>query len=140
MVKAFIKQWLFIFGLVVISAFIVPSIFNGYWDNTLVIIQLLVATLTICLLNFLLDKLPIELPLLRHFVNMCTALIVIFIYGWFWKWYTVERFWIILIMVIPVYVLVVLVDAVKIKNDVELINKHIQDRKQKRQEERRNDS
>ncbi len=139
MIKAFIKQWIFIFGLVVTSAFIIPSVFNGNWDNTWIIIQLLITTLTICLLNLLVEKLSIELPLLRHFVNMCIVLSVVFVYGWFWKWYSLSSFWIILVMVIPVYVLVVLLDAVKVRRDVELINKHIQYRKQRLQEEKQND-
>ncbi len=140
MVKAFIKQWVFIFGLAVVSAFIIPPIFNGYWENTSIIIKLLVATFTVCIFNLLLERLPIELPLLKHFINMSVVLAVIFVYGWFWEWYTPSSIWIIPAMVVPVYVVVILLDIVKLKRDVELINKQIELRRRKRREEKQNDN
>lgn len=136
--KSFIKQWMLVFGLVVASAFIVPSIIYGSnWDDTWFILKLLVTTLTICLLNLFWEKnLSLEIPYLKHFISMCSVLAVVFVYGWFWKWYTPSSFWIVFVMVIPVYVIVVLLDAIKTRHDVEFINRQIQHRKRQRQEKK----
>lgn len=138
MVKTFIKQWILVFGFVVIAAFTIPPIFNGYWDGTWLILHLLITTLTACLFVFLLGRLSIEIPLLRHFVNMCAVLAVVLAYGWVFAWYTPTGVWIIFLMVIPVYVAIALLDAVKIRQDIKSINAQIQHRKLKRQMEKEN--
>ncbi len=127
--KAFLKQWMLIFGFVVLSAHIIPPIINGRWDGAWLIIKLLAASFLICASIRLLEKLPIEIPLLKHLINMCAVLLIVFALGWLWQWYTPAGFWIVFVMVIPVYVVVVLIDAIKIKRDVEIINKQIQLRK-----------
>ena len=132
--KAFIKQWILLFGFVVIAAYVIPPIFNGYWESTWFILKLLVTTLTVYLFVFLLEKVSIEPPFLRHFVNMCVVLGTVWGFGWIWEWYTPSGFWIIPAMVIPVYVLMALLDAIKIRRDVESINQQIQYRKLKQQE------
>jgi len=132
--KVFVKRWILLFGFVVISAFVIPPIFNGYWDSTWFILKLLVTTFVTCLFVFLLEKVSIEPPFLRHFVNMCVVLGTVWGFGWIWEWYTPSGFWIIPAMVIPVYVLMALLDAIKIRRDVESINQQIQYRKLKQQE------
>jgi len=129
--KEFIKQWILLFGFVVISAHIIPSIVSGGWDRTWFILHLLAVTFTTCLLVFLLEKLSIEPPLLGHFVNMCVVLATVLAYGWILDWHTPTGFWIMFAMVIPVYVIMALLDAIKIRRDVASINQQIQHRKLK---------
>lgn len=130
--KEFVKQWMFLFGLVVVSAFVIPSIINGYWHATWFVLKLLLVTLIISLLNLVVGKLPIELSIIVHFLRMCAALATVYVFGWFWEWYTPSYAWMVIAMVVPVYVIFYLVETVQVERDVDIINKQIQSRKERR--------
>lgn len=132
--RDFVKQWMVLFGLVVISAFLIPSIVHGNWNGTFFILRLLLVTLTISLLNLVVGKLPIELPLINYFARMCVGLVAVYIYGWIWAWYTSSEAWMVIAMVVPVHVIFYLVETAKVERDVDIINKQIQFKKKKRQE------
>jgi len=134
--KTFIKRWILLFGFVALSASIIPPIFNGNWSGAIIIIELLITTFTIQLFIVLLEKLSIEPPLVSHFMNMCSVLAVVFIFGWIRGWYTPADYWIVFAMVVPVYVVIALLDGFKIKKDVENINQQIRRRELKRQMEK----
>lgn len=135
-VKDFIKRWMLIFALVVLSAFVIPSICYNIWnESTLLIIKLLVVTLIICLLQMLTNKIHLRVPLFRYLIELCMVLVTLLFFGWLWEWYMPSTVWIIFVMVIPVYVIAVLLDAVRVKRDVEFINRNIKIRQQKRNED-----
>ena len=137
--KAFIKNWMSIFALVVISAFVIPAIFNGVWQDALFIVKLLIATLTICLLQLFTNKIPIQTPLVKYLIELVMALSSVLFFGWIWKWYTLKGIWIMFAMVIPVFIAAILLDLVSVRRDVDIINQQIKLRHQQ-QEETNHDS
>lgn len=128
--KNFAKKWMMVFALIVLSAFIIPSIYSGHWSEyAWLVIQLLAISLIICLLYALTDKISLQIPLLKYLLELSIALIVVFLFRWIWKWDT--AIWIVFAMVVPVYVVAALLDVIQIKRDVEIINLHIKKRQQK---------
>ena len=138
--KEFIKQWMLVFALVVISALCIPPIIYGALpESSAFIIKLLVATLTTCLLNLLTRRIPVRIPMLKYLIDLVMILAVILFFGWIWQWYTLEGVWIIFAMVVPVFIAAILLDVIKVRRDVEIINRRIQHRREKTQEGNAND-
>ena len=129
--RNFIKKWFMIFGLTVISTTAIPAIIHRHWDSIAVFIfQLLFVILIICLLQLLTEKITTHL-LLKYLLDIAMSLAVVFLFGWFWNWYEPSYAWIMPAMVIPVFVIGYFFDIVKIKKDVDFINKQIELRQKK---------
>jgi hypothetical protein len=133
--KAFIKQWLLVFALVVLSVFCVSSIFTGYWEISIFVLQLLAATFVICLFQQLIERLPVKSYLLKYLRNFAMGLASGFGLGRLWNWYASGSALIVFASVIPAFAGAIVLDLFWIRNDVNFINRQIQLRKQKKQEE-----
>ncbi|HWQ74704.1 MAG TPA: hypothetical protein VN441_05260 [Syntrophomonas sp.] len=134
--KEFIKRWLLVFAMVVISVFMIGSIRSGQWENTLFILELLITTLAICLLQLLTNRIPMRIHLLKYLVDLGMVISTVLLLGWLWKWwYTPKGVWFIFVAVIPVFIAAIILDVVKVRRDVDIINKQIKHRRQKLQEE-----
>lgn len=137
--KEFIKKWMLLFALVVVSAFIIPSLFNGNWVESGFIIKLLFTSLLICLLQLLTIQITVRIPLIKYLIDLVMVLSVVLFFGWIWKWYVLSNVWIIFAMVIPVFIAAIFLDMVKVRQDVSFINEQIKLRQEKLQEENGND-
>ena len=137
--KEFIKKWMMIFGVVTIFSTIVPAIVNGNWTAAIFTFQLLFALLVICLLQLLTQKIPIQIPLVRYFVDLGMTLSVVLFFGRIWEWFAPGYIWTMFAMVIPAYIVGISLDMIKIKQDVDFINRQINLRREKLPEENTDD-
>jgi len=129
--KTFFKNWMMLFGLVTISAHIVPSLFNGYWAITAFTIKLLVVTLVVCLLQLLTNKITVRTPLIKYLIDLGMVLGIVLFFGWIWEWYSVKNVWLVFVMVIPVFAAGYFLDLINVRQDVNFINLQIKRRRKK---------
>ena len=136
--KEFIKRWMLVFAIVVLSVFVISSMITGYWESTSFILELLMTTLVICLLQLLTDKIPVRIYLLKYLINLGMVLSTVLLFGWMWKWYTPKGVgvWVILATAIPAFIAAILLDVAIVRRDVDAINRQIMDRRQKLQEKK----
>lgn len=133
--KEFIKRWMLVFALVVISVFLIGSIRSGQWESTSFILKLLITTLAICLLQLLTNKIPVRVHLLKYLIDLGMVISTVLLLGWLWKWwYTPKGVWFIFTTVIPVFIVAIILDVVIVRRDVDIINKQIKHRRQRLQE------
>ena len=123
--KELIKKWILVFGLVSISATVIPAIVNRSWDALIFMLQLLFALLLFCLLQLLTGKLPLKALLYKYLVDLSMALLIVLFFGRIWKWYEPTYVWMMPAMIIPVFIVGYFLDLVKIKKDVNFINRQI---------------
>ena len=130
--KEFIKKWVLIFGLVSISATVIPAIVNRSWDASIFTFQLLFALLIICLLQLLTERLPLKAILYKYLIDLVMSLIIVLFFGWIWNWYEPSYAWMMPAMVVPVFIVGYFFDIVKVKKDVDFINQQIALRRNKK--------
>jgi hypothetical protein len=131
--KEFIKRWLLLFAMIVLSVHIIGSAASGEWGNTSFILELLLATLVIRLLQLLTAKIPVRVSALCYLIDLGAVLVTVLFFGWLWKWYTASVFSIIITLatIIPVFVAAMILDVVIVRRDVDIINKQIKRRQEK---------
>ena len=129
--KKFFKNWMVLFGLVTISAHIVPSLFNGYWEIAISIIKLLAVTLVVCLLQLLTNKITVRTPLIKYLIDLGMVLGIVLFFGWIWEWYSAKNVWLVFVMVIPVFAAGYFLDLIYVRQDVNFINQQIKRRREK---------
>ena len=139
--KNFIKSWMLLFAIVIISVFIIISAINWLWDSTFFIFQLLIVTFIIRLSQLLTNKIPEKFSIFKYSIDLGIALVVVLIFGWIWGWYNwewngIKGAWIICSTIIPVFFAAFFLDLIKVRHDVDDINKQIRKRRQKQQEEK----
>ena len=129
--KEFIKKLLMLFGAAILFATIVPAIVSNHWDTVIFMLQLMLALLMICLLQLLTIKVPFKSIVLKYSVDIVMVLSVILFWGWIWGWYDLSYVWQMLAMVIPALGIGYYLDIIKVKKDVDIINKGIKHRRDK---------
>lgn len=129
--KNFIKQCLLIFSLIIIVAFLVPAIVSNKWDDFFVILEFFLVTVIARLGLLLMNKYFNVNRFLEIGLELLMLLSLVFVFGWVFKWYTLEYIWMIPAMVIPAYVVGTILDIIKTKQDVAYINQQIQLRKER---------
>jgi len=123
--KEFIKKWILVFGLVSISATVIPAIVNRSWGAFVFMLQLLLVLFIFCLLQALTGKLPLKALLYKYLVDLSMALIIVLLFGRIWKWYEPAYAWMMPAMIIPVFIVGYFLDLIKVKKDVDFINRQI---------------
>lgn len=138
--KEFIKRWLLVFAMVVISVFVIGAIRNRQWQNAIFILEILITTLTICILQLLTGKIPLRITVLKYLIDLAMIISTVLFFGWVWKWwYTMAGVWTLCAIVIPVFIAAIILDVVIVRRDVDIINKQIMRRRQKLQERKIHD-
>lgn len=117
-------------ALAILAVFTVSILWVGVTDEIKLVIELFGLSFIISVVNYLIDDF-LSLPiwgsyLIKFFVVTGIVMLFGFIAGWFFR----SNFWMAFIYVGIVYVLAYLLDAVKIKRDIDFINSRIKDRKQ----------
>lgn len=123
--KVFIKQWIFLFGLIMIFSTVVPAMISQEGTFLWQMMGLLFMSFTVCIFNLFIDRIAMNSMIGIHLIRLAMVLAVVYLFGWFLNWYTPEYWWMILVMVIPVYGIYYLVDSIKVNRDVEELNQRI---------------
>lgn len=130
-IKEFIKKWIMLFGLVSVSITVIPALISGNWEFASTFVQIMFALLVICLLQLFTDKISIRTPILKYLIDLGMTLSVVSFFGWIFKWFEPGYVWMMFVMVIPSYIVGAFLDLVKVKKDVDFINKQITIRRKK---------
>ncbi len=136
-IKGFIRRWLLLFALIVISVFVIGSVVGGEWDRTAFALELLLTALVICLLQLPINLIPVRIHWLVYVFNFVMVLCTVFLFGWVWHWwYTLADILNIVLSVVPVFAAAIVLDMIIVRRDVDTINKQIKRRRQKLEEEK----
>ena len=128
--KKILRDTCILSALAILAVFTVSILWVGVTDEIKLVIELFGLSFIISVVNYLIDDF-LSLPiwgsyLIKYFVVTGIVMLFGFIAGWFFR----SNFWMAFIYVGIVYVLAYLLDAVKIKRDIDFINSRIKDRKQ----------
>ncbi len=135
--KDFIKRWLLLFALIVVSVYVVGAVLYGNWGSTSFILELLLTALVICLLQLLINLIPVRIHWLIYVFNFVMVLCTVFFFGWIWAWwYTPMDVLSVALPIIPVFAAAIILDMVIVRHDIEVINKQIERRRKKQEEEK----
>ena len=128
--KKILRDTCILSALTILAVFTVSILWVSVTDEIKLVIELFGLSFIISVVNYLIDDF-LSLPiwgsyLIKYFVVTGIVMLFGFIAGWFFR----SNFWMAFIYVGIVYVLAYLLDAVKIKRDIDFINSRIKDRKQ----------
>ena len=126
--KRILRDTCILSGLTILAVFAVSILWMGITAEIKLVLELFGLSFIIAVVNYLLDEF-VSLPIigsyiLRYFVVTGIVMLFGFIAGWFFK----SNFWMAFIYVGIVFVLAYLLDAIKIKRDIDFINKKIKER------------
>ena len=126
--KKILRDTCILSALTILSVFAVSILWMGVTDEIRLVLELFGLSFIISVVNYLLDEF-VSLPIigsyiLRYFAVTSIVMLFGFIAGWFYR----SNFWMAFIYVGIVFVLAYLLDAVKIKKDVDFINRKIKER------------
>ena len=126
--KKILRDTCILSALTILSVFAVSILWMGVTDEIRLVLELFGLSFIISVVNYLLDEF-VSLPIignyiLRYFAVTGIVMLFGFIAGWFYR----SNFWMAFIYVGIVFVLAYLLDAVKIKRDVDFINRKIKER------------
>ena len=126
--KKILRDTCILSALTILSVFAVSILWMGVTDEIRLVLELFELSFIISVVNYLLDEF-VSLPIigsyiLRYFAVTGIVMLFGFIAGWFYR----SNFWMAFIYVGIVFVLAYLLDAVKIKRDVDFINRKIKER------------
>ena len=126
--KRILRDTCILSALTILAVFAVSIFWMGITAEIKLVLELFGLSFIIAVVNYLLDEL-VSLPIigsyiLRYFVVTGIVMLFGFIAGWFFK----SNFWMAFIYVGIVFVLAYLLDAIRIKRDIDFINKKIKER------------
>ena len=126
--KRILRDTCILSALTILAVFAVSILWMGITAEIKLVLELFGLSFIIAVVNYLLDDL-VSLPIigsyiLRYFVVTGIVMLFGFIAGWFFK----SNFWMAFIYVGIVFVLAYLLDAIRIKRDIDFINKKIKER------------
>ena len=126
--KRILRDTCILSALTILAVFAVSIFWMGITAEIKLVLELFGLSFIIAVVNYLLDDL-VSLPIigsyiLRYFVVTGIVMLFGFIAGWFFK----SNFWMAFIYVGIVFVLAYLLDAIRIKRDIDFINKKIKER------------
>ncbi len=129
--KNFFKDLLINFAIVVIVANIVPSIFNGSWDSSIFILQLLLMMLVVRLGQLLTNLFTSKYRILEIGLELLMVMAVVLAFGWLFHWYTLSYIWMMPLMVVIGYIFAYILDIARTRKEIEFINTQIKRRKER---------
>jgi len=126
--KRILRDTCILSALTILAVFAVSILWMGITAEIKLVLELFGLSFIIAVVNYLLDEF-VSLPIigsyiLRYFVVTGIVMLFGFIAGWFFK----SNFWMAFIYVGIVFVLAYLLDAIRIKRDIDFINKKIKER------------
>ncbi|MBO4680386.1 MAG: hypothetical protein J5623_00610 [Clostridiales bacterium] len=126
--KKILRDACILSALTILAVFAVSILWMGITAEIKLVLELFGLSFIIAVVNYLLDELT-SLPIigsyiLKYFVVTAIVMLFGFIAGWFFK----SNFWMAFIYVGIVFVLAYLLDAIKIKRDIDFINRKIKER------------
>lgn len=113
--KAFIKQCLITFSLIIIAVYLVFGFINWCWNDFNFAMQVLVTTVVIYLGRFVSDKFKSSYHIFEILVEFAMVLTVVLTFGWIFKWYQLSYAWIIVLIVVMVYTASYILDIARTK-------------------------
>ena len=138
--KEFIKRWLLVFAMAVITIYIITAVRTGQWESTWFILEIMATTLTICLLQLLTNKIPMRITFFKYLIDLAMVVSTVIFFGWVWEWWDGwAGIGALCATVILVFIAAIILDVVIVRRDVDIINKQIKRRREKLQEREMHD-
>lgn len=126
--KKILRDTCILSALTVLAVFTVSIIWMGVTAEIKLVLELFVLSFIISVVNFLLDEIT-SLPIWGSYILkyvVVTAIVMLF--GFIAGWFFASNFWMAFIYVGIVFIAAYLLDAIKIKKDIEFINSRIKER------------
>ena len=126
--KKILRDTCVLSALTVLAVFTVSIIWIGVTAEIKLVLELFALSFIISVVNFLLDEIT-SLPIWGSYILkyvVVTAIVMLF--GFIAGWFFASNFWMAFIYVGIVFIAAYLLDAIKIKKDIELINSRIKER------------
>ena len=126
--KKILRDTCILSALTVLAVFTVSIIWIGVTAEIKLVLELFALSFIISVVNFLLDKIT-SLPIWGSYILkyvVVTAIVMLF--GFIAGWFFASNFWMAFIYVGIVFIAAYLLDAIKIKKDIEFINSRIKER------------
>lgn len=126
--KKILRDTCILSALTVLAVFTVSIIWIGVTAEIKLVLELFALSFIISVVNFLLDEIT-SLPLWGSYILkyvVVTAIVMLF--GFIAGWFFASNFWMAFIYVGIVFIAAYLLDAIKIKKDIEFINSRIKER------------
>ena len=126
--KKILRDTCILSALTVLAVFTVSIIWMGVTAEIKLVLELFALSFIISVVNFLLDEIT-SLPIWGSYILkyvVVTAIVMLF--GFIAGWFFASNFWMAFIYVGIVFVAAYLLDAIKIKKDIDFINSRIKER------------
>ncbi len=126
--KKILRDTCILSALTVLAVFTVSIIWMGVTAEIKLVLELFALSFIISVVNFLLDEIT-SLPIWGSYILkyvVVTAIVMLF--GFIAGWFFASNFWMAFIYVGIVFIAAYLLDAIKIKKDIEFINSRIKER------------
>ena len=126
--KKILRDTCILSALTVLAVFTVSIIWIGVTAEIKLVLELFALSFIISVVNFLLDEIT-SLPIWGSYILkyvVVTAIVMLF--GFIVGWFFASNFWMAFIYVGIVFIAAYLLDAIKIKKDIEFINSRIKER------------
>lgn len=126
--KKILRDTCILSALTVLAVFTVSIIWIGVTAEIKLVLELFTLSFIISVVNFLLDEIT-SLPIWGSYILkyvVVTAIVMLF--GFIAGWFFASNFWMAFIYVGIVFIAAYLLDAIKIKKDIEFINSRIKER------------
>lgn len=126
--KKILRDTCILSALTVLAVFTVSIIWIGVTAEIKLVLELFALSFIISVVNFLLDEIT-SLPIWGSYILkyvVVTAIVMLF--GFIAGWFFASNFWMAFIYVGIVFIAAYLLDAIKIKKDIEFINSRIKER------------
>ena len=124
-IRKILKDTCILAALMILVVFSCSIIWSGVTAEISLVLSLFGLALMITIVNFLLDEfLSLSIIvnyIVKYFIFTGIVMLFGFIAGWFFR----SNFWMAFIYVGVVLILAYLIDAFKVKKDIEYINEHI---------------
>ena len=127
--KKILRDTCILSALTVLAVFTVSIIWIGVTAEIKLVLELFALSFIISVVNFLLDEIT-SLPIWGSYILkyvVVTAIVMLF--GFIAGWFFASNFWMAFIYVGIVFIAAYLLDAIKIKKDIEFINSRIKERR-----------
>lgn len=126
--KRILRDTCILSALTILAVFTISVFWMGLTAEIKLVLELFGLSFIVAVVNYILDDI-VPLPIIvcyvvKYFVVTAIVMLFGFIAGWFFK----SNFWMAFIYVGIVSVLAYLLDAIKIKRDIDFINSKIKER------------
>ena len=126
--KKILRNTCILSALTILAVFTVSILWIGVTAEIKLVLELFALSFIISVVNYLLDELT-SLPIWGSYILkyvVVTAIVMLF--GFIAGWFFASNFWMAFIYVGIVFIAAYLLDAIKIKKDIEFINSRIKER------------